>query len=157
MLTVLNEAKYQGFKRIVYATDLAEKDLEVINELAEMARMFESEIEVIHVAEDEEFENSEKVAKFKELLREKISYANLNFEILISKSVQDRLISYIETNYIAMISMLEKENKNILQKWFQGDLVKQMTFNIKIPLLSFNEKFVDKILEKRLKEAVNVE
>ena len=156
VITVPSTAKYQGFKRIVYATDLAEKDLEVINELTELARMFESEIEVVHVADDEDFVNSEKVTRFRELLGEKISYANLNFEILVSKNVQDRLMSYVETNYIALISMLEKEHKNILQKWFQGDTVKQMVFNSKIPLLSYNEKYIDRIIKKQVKETEKI-
>jgi nucleotide-binding universal stress UspA family protein len=152
VLTIPGETQFKPFGHIIYATDFEEEDIEAINSLTEIAGLFDANLKVIHISTKHEDAVSEKMEWFKELLKEKVDYSKLNFELLHSNDIQDCLNSYVIENNIALIAMLERESKNIFNKWFHKDLVKQMEFHTSVPLLSFNENCLARISKVRTRQ-----
>jgi hypothetical protein len=80
------------------------------------------------------------MAWFKAMLKERVQYKRLFFELIESENVVESLKMYIENLGADLICMLERSSKGLVKKWFHRDLVKQVASNYNIPLLSFNEQ-----------------
>jgi nucleotide-binding universal stress UspA family protein len=145
VLTIPCESQFKLFGHIVYATDFEEEDIEAINSLTEIAGLFDAKLNVVHISTEDEYAGSEKMEWFKELLNEKVTYPKLNFELLQSNDIYNRLESYVIANNISLIAMFERESKSIFNKWFHKDLVKRMEFHTAVPLLSFNMNCIARI------------
>ena len=71
---------------------------------------------------------------------QKITYKNIDFETINSDTIYEGLRTYINTNKIDIIALLEREERGFLKTLFHKDLIKKMESNITIPMLSFNNR-----------------
>lgn len=125
---------------LVYATDFELEDLRALEKVVDLAKAFDAEIRVVHVTSDKENYGPAQMEWFKAMLRERIEYDKLFFELLESDDVVHTLQDYSRHLDAGLIGMLERAQKGGMKKWFHRDLVKQMASNNSIPLLSFNEQ-----------------
>jgi len=137
VLAIPSEAVYKAFKTIVYATDFEEEDVYALRKLAEMAERFDAVIKIVHIATEKEMYGDAHMDRFKDLVRQKVPYARIEYEQIISETIFDSLKTYFEKVDADMIVMLEREKKGFLKKIFHRDLVKKMESFGKIPVLSF--------------------
>lgn len=133
-------------KKIVYATDLNENNFNIINGLKEFATHFDAEIAVVHILTDAEQVLEKELDNFQKELTEKVTYKKLNFEVLRSNNVSERLYKYVLDENITLIAMFEHENKSIFNKWFKKDMVKAVELQTTIPLISFNQHYLNLLL-----------
>ncbi|MGM0579554.1 MAG: universal stress protein [Bacteroidota bacterium] len=133
-------------KKIAYATDLNENNFNIINGLKEIAIYFDAELSVVHISTDSEQITENKLDDFQKKLSEQVSYNKLHFEVLHSNNITKRLYSYVSEENISIIAMFEHENKSIFDKWFKTDLVKAVELHTKIPMISFNQHFLNLLL-----------
>ena len=77
--------------------------------------------------------------RFKDMLKSKVDYPDIEFELLFSEDVFDTLRIYLGVVNADMVVMLEREKKGFLKKWFHRDLVKKMEDYGEVILMSFNE------------------
>lgn len=129
-----------NLNNIVYATDFEEEDLDAIFELSEIAYALDAKIKIIHVTKEKELMANQQMDWFKEMVKEKVSYKKISYEILRFTEIFDAIITYLETNEVDLIAMLERQANNKSKGWFHQDLVKKMATYAKTPLLSFNER-----------------
>ena len=80
VLAIPPNSSFYGIKEIVYASDLVEKDIEVISHVCDLAEFFDAEVVVFHVFVEDNLTNQEEADEFNELLKEKISYPKLKKE-----------------------------------------------------------------------------
>lgn len=137
ILCVPSDASHVAFKTIVYATDFEEEDVYAIRKLAEMAKQLTAKIKVVHISTKQEYKGEMQMEWFKKMLREKVSYERMEFELIFTVDVFDGLKTYVGDTKADLLVMLERENQSIIKKWFRQDLVKKMESYGKIPLLSF--------------------
>lgn len=137
ILSIPTDASYMKPKTIVYATDFEAEDVYAIRKLAEMAEQFGAEIKVVHISTKEEYKGDMQMEWFKEMLREKVTYEYMDFEVLFTEDVFEALRIYLGDINADLMVMLEREHKSILKKWFHRDLVKKMETYGRVPLLSF--------------------
>jgi nucleotide-binding universal stress UspA family protein len=136
-------------KKIAYATDLNENNFNIINGLKEIAIHFDAELSVVHISTDSEQITENKLDDFQKKLSEQVSYNKLHFEELHFNNITKRLYSYVSEENISLIAMFEHEDKSIFDKWFRNDLVKAVEFHTKIPLISFNQHFLNLLLTSK--------
>lgn len=148
VLAVPENAVDYDFKKILYATDLLEEDIVALQKLIALIRPFDSEITIAHVSSHNEYKGDEKMEWFKDLVKERIAYDGIKFQLLLADNIYKRLNAYINRNEFNLLVMLEKERNGIVDKLFHRDLVKKMEFHSSIPLLSFNEHYL-RILNKK--------
>ncbi|MBK5209451.1 MAG: universal stress protein [Flavobacteriaceae bacterium] len=125
-------------KTIVYATDFEEEDIGAINKVTQIAKKFNANIKVVHIAGDKADGNL-KMEWFEEMVRQKVTYKKIEFEVLHSQEIFNTLRSYLFSNNTDLVAMLERKKSGFIRKLFHRDLVKEMESFGDIPLLSFNE------------------
>ena len=146
VLVIPQYPEARDFKEVVYASDFYEHDILAIQKLIDWIKPFDSRITVLHISTENEAKSEMKMEWFKELVREELPEANLNFELLHSDNVEGMLHLYMDQNEIGLLTMLEKERKGFLDSLFHRDLINKMEFLSTVPMLSFHEKY---ILEER--------
>lgn len=142
MLIVPNMHGFNDIKTIVYASDFEEDDILAITKLVEIAEPFNAQIKIVHVSTNNEHDQEEKMAWFKELLKEKVACQNIEFQLISYPNVYDGLRDYINSNNADIVALLEREEHGFLKKLFHTDLSKKIESNIKIPMLSFNQAYL---------------
>lgn len=138
VLAVPAESELTSLKKILYATDFEQADIFAINSLVKIAKKFDAEIRVVHIATQQEYAGEEQMEWFKEMLQEKVDYIKMDFDLIFSDTVFDELVWYLEDFEADMLAMLERKESTFYQKYFQRDKVKKMVQRIGVPLLSFN-------------------
>jgi nucleotide-binding universal stress UspA family protein len=142
VLSIPEKAVDGNLKKIMYATDFFEDDIKALRQLISLVQPFNPEIIITHVNTPQEYGGDEKMEWFKDLLKEKISYDKIKFELLLADDVYEGLNSYLNRHKFDLLAMLEKEHNGIIDKLFHSDLVKKMEFHTSSPLLSFNERYL---------------
>ncbi|MBQ4819698.1 universal stress protein [Aquimarina sp. MMG016] len=140
LLILPDNSSAKEIKNIVYATDFEEEDVFAIEKLAILAAAYQAEIRVIHISSKKESDGEDQMSWFKEMVKEKVDYENIDFDIVFSNDVYEKLNDYVNTNETDIVALLEREDRGFFNRLFHRDLVKQVGANTVIPLLSFNAK-----------------
>ncbi|MCM4153442.1 universal stress protein [Arenibacter sp. N53] len=140
VLAIPKDVGRMNIRTIVYATDFEEEDIHAIQKLTEIAEPLKAKIKVVHISTNEEYAGDLQMEWFKELLKSKVDYPEIEFELLFSADVFDTLRVYLGVVNADIVVMLEREKKGFLKKWFHKDLVKKMEDYGKVSLMSFNEQ-----------------
>ena len=126
-------------KSIVYASDFEKDDINAISKLVEIAEPFNAQIKILHIVMNNENDEKEQMSRFKEVVKQKVEYQNIEFQLVSYPNVYDGLRNYISSNNVDIVAILEREEHGFLKKLFHKDLTKKIESNIKIPMLSFNQ------------------
>ncbi len=138
LLIVPPNHAFSSFKHIVYASDFEMEDIFALKKLVGIAETFEADITVVHVPVGDEYSGKDQMQWFEELLRQEVNYPKINFQLPVATSVPLGLKSFLENSQADILAMLERSEKGLFKKLFEGDTVKKMESKISIPLLSFN-------------------
>lgn len=142
VLAVPQNVRFDGFKKIVYATDYQNKDLKSIAQLIEIAKLFKGKIDIVHVASEEKsYSEEEKLfEKFTNKIKESVSYKAINYRLLFGKNIEESLEIYIEKEKIDLICLSTK-HRNLLERLFtKTSLTKKLMYHTHIPLLAFHSR-----------------
>lgn len=123
--------------KMVYATDFERADIYGIKKLVKIAQKFGAQIRVVHITSKKEYAGEERMEWFKEMLQEKVDYAQLEFDLIFSDTVFEELMWYVEDCEADLLAMLERKDSTFYQRYLQPDLVRKMAKKSTIPLLSF--------------------
>ncbi len=145
VLTIPSEAIYKESGQIVYASDFDVADIEAIKSLLPLAEIFNTEIIVAHVSTNDEYAGDIQMKLFKEKLKRRVPSERVQFKLLLSDNVFQRLNDYLLVNDVLLVGMLEHGKKSFFEKLFHRDLVLRMEIHSRIPLLSFNTINLDAI------------
>ena len=90
-------------------------------------------------------------------MKDNITYEPISFEILHSDDVFSALQNHMVWDKFDLLVMLEKERSGIIDKIFHEDLIKKMEFHTRVPLLSYNERFLLTSNDKDIKKSDTIE
>ncbi|MCK0190362.1 universal stress protein [Arenibacter sp. F20364] len=139
VMAIPQGVEHTNIQTMVYATDFEEEDIHAILKLTEIAKPLGAKIKVVHVSTNEEYAGDLLMEWFRDMLKSKVDYPDIEFELLFSEDIFDTLRVYLGAVDADIVVMLEREKKGFLNKWFHKDLVKKMEDYGKITLMSFNE------------------
>jgi len=124
-------------KRIIYATDFHDAELNHINKVASIANAFKAELMIAHITTDTEATLSEEMLKRNFAARVKnitdyspISYF-VKYEDHISRALES-LVQQIDADWIALMT----RNRTMFEKLYNPSLTKELAYQTKIPLLA---------------------
>ncbi|MGI9546370.1 MAG: universal stress protein, partial [Flavobacteriaceae bacterium] len=140
VLTVPLNYRDTEFKTIVYATAFEEADIAAIQKITELAKVFKASLKLIHVSTKEEYAVEDQLQWFREMLREKVAYDDLEIELKFSEDIFKALTEYLDKIKPQLLAMLEREGHHLISNLWHRDLVKRMKLEVDIPLLSFHKK-----------------
>jgi nucleotide-binding universal stress UspA family protein len=136
VLVVPKEAVWAGVNRVGYATDLEIIDTDVLTVVANLARMFDAEIETLHVTPDSEALPPQQIEAFENKVREHYPDANLR---CTDYGIEDHDISgaiehMAEAHAFDVLVLYRRERKGF-SGLLHRSLTKKMALHAKLPLL----------------------
>jgi nucleotide-binding universal stress UspA family protein len=140
LIMVPKKAHTKQITKIVYATAFEEADILAIRKLVALAEPFKAMIKLVHISTKSEYSGEDQMAWFQEMLKNKVSYPNIEFELKFADNINSSLQSYVEEEDPSLLAMLEREGHGIMKNIWHKDIVKHMKSVIKIPLLSFHKR-----------------
>lgn len=134
VLAVPYGSKFDGFSNIVFATDFKEGDLDTLKETVSWAKLFDSSIDVLHVAEQQSLEEDIKFRGFRELATTQTEYEKMNFHIRYEYDFFPAAAEFILERPASLMVMC-KYKKTFWEAFGQRNHSKEMGFYSQIPLL----------------------
>jgi nucleotide-binding universal stress UspA family protein len=131
-------AEYRGIKKIVYASDLVEKDIEVINHVCEMAKFFDAEVVVFHVFGEDNMTAQDEADEFNTMLSKNVHYDKLKKESVTYGNSYDAILEVVKKDLANMV-VLREQSRGIFSRLFHPDMVKRINYHTVIPLLTYND------------------
>ena len=139
VLAIPEDVVLGEIKTVVYATDYEKEDIYAINKLTEIVKPFKSNIKIVHISEEDEYDGELSMDWFKELLKQQVHYKKIDFKAVSSDDIFDSLKTYLEDVDADLVVMMEREKTGFIKKMFHRDLVKRMESFGNIAFISFNE------------------
>lgn len=134
VLMVPEDARFEGYERVVYATAFNPKDHQALRGLQELLNAPKCDIQALHAVGEHEEPNPDEERAF----LSKLEKAGLSDRVKLVHAKGDRLEfvldRYIRENEVDLLAMLN-ESRNFIQRLFQGSKSKKMAFHTGVPLL----------------------
>ncbi len=135
----------EKLRSFVYATDFEEADLVAVEAVVELAETLQIPIQLVHISTEREYSGQQQLEWFKEMLKERVAYSDISFELILSNDITKALLSYLDHTSHSMLVMLERRKNNVLSGFWQMDLVEKVKAEKSFPLLSFKKDSLKKL------------
>lgn len=132
VLAVPEQQTYSGFDKILFTTAYQDEDLNALEYVVELAKVFDSRVTVFHASEDSGLRSRILSRGFKEMARDTIDYEHLAFEKEDSISFMEAVHSKIQKETTSLLTMVHYQNRFAP---FEKNYTKEMSEDIKVPLL----------------------
>lgn len=138
LLLVPAKARYSIIKKIAFATDLSDGDIEIIHSLCGLARYYNAEILLIHVINyDKEYVWDRKnIDHFLSDVSSKVDYPHIYYRDIQSTKVSGGLKWVIERGQTDMLAMVHR-NRPFVNNFLNSSHTQQLAKQTDIPLLIF--------------------
>ena len=138
LLLVPENYHYKSLKRIAFATDWNESDIEVIHTLASLAKYYNAAILIIHVTNSEETEwlKSGDASIFLNQITCKVNYPNIYYRQIKNDNVDKGLNWIMENGEIDMLAMVHRRHL-LVERLLKGSHTKTVAKLNQVPLLVF--------------------
>lgn len=139
VLVVPENAQYQDFKKIAYATDFDPKDESTLSQLKKFAQVFNSSIELVHIAPEQQIPHFFDDSAFAKMnaQNELSNQLNQPVQTIAHKSLDKGIEQYLSENNCDLLVMLTHS-----QPWFKrimkGSVTRKMAQTSKTPLLAYH-------------------
>lgn len=126
-------------KKITYATDYRQSDIEAIHKLIEIASILQAQINILHISGDEisAEEEVQLMNEFRKKVTKSIFYNNLSFQLLHGNNVEEELEHYIANESTDMLVMAT-HFRNFIDRLFGKSLTKDIVEETNVPLIAFH-------------------
>lgn len=115
VLTVPVEMDSFEMNKILFTTDLREKDFESLKEVVQLAKSFNSNIDVLHIAENDEFEDELRFIGFREMTKEEIDFSDIEFNRYENENALEGINEYLNSQSFSLIVMT-RYKKSVIGK-----------------------------------------
>ena len=141
VIAVPENAGHDNIKTIAYATEYIDSDITCLQGVVDIAKLFEAEIQVLHVSLYYEDESERKLMEdFKTKVHKNIVYENISFKILIGSNIEQRIEGYLEEDKKVDLLVMSAHHRNLVDKLFGKSITKVMALYLKVPLMVFHHK-----------------
>jgi nucleotide-binding universal stress UspA family protein len=139
VIAVPDGAPFKPIKKITYATAYHHSDIRVIKKIVEMAKLFNAQINVMHVPEVGETaeESKSEMESFMNSVTAKIDYSSISFQIYDGEDTESALEDYIESEATDILVM-STHHRSFFDKLFGTSVTKRLALHNQIPLLAFH-------------------
>ncbi len=126
--------RFNGFKNILYACNYESIDMDILRQVIDFAKRFDSIIHFVHVAEDADEAVEIETALFDRLFNEEAPTVPFNLVVIESESVLDGLKQYVEENKIDLVIFATK-HRGLLGRLFHKSTSKEMVHHLSYPMM----------------------
>ena len=128
-----------GLHKIVFATNYGNDDFRNVFDAIDIARMFGSEIVLLHVSTGDYSRTMEveEIEGFKQQVSLESGYTKITYELLEDEDVYHSLKGYLSDSNADMLAISMRQ-RTFFQKMFSRSLTKKMAYHSRIPVLAFH-------------------
>lgn len=134
ILCVPENHNFHGINKIVYATDYQEEDKLAIQQLVAMAKVLDSDVEILHVSHHDDTIDKAMYEEFKGELMSFMNYNKISFNRLVFKHVAAGLDEYMKEVDADLLVLLNKK-LNFLKSLFHKSLTLHLEKFTDYPLM----------------------
>lgn len=132
VLAVPQKTGLDDFDQILFTTDYNDGDLVALAYIAKLAKLFQSKIKIFHAALDNDLKTDIMFRGFRELIREKIPYRNVDFDYDTTITFFEAVADQLDQNDISLLVMVRYQKPfSLLKKNYS----KEMSYYTEVPLL----------------------
>ena len=138
VLFVPHNFQYNEIKKIAFATDLSESNVNVINSLSGLASYYYAEILLAHIFDDKinHQEHQKRLSAFLNDITCKINYPKIYYRQINRENIDDGLEWLMVHGLIDMLAMVHHHD-SFMEKIFTSSHTQNIARHIEIPLLVF--------------------
>ncbi len=136
VLAIPGNAVYKGINNIVYAYDDIKSGLPSFQRLLEFAKIYDSEITLLHIIETGK-DTAEHNKKEFDKIRQSSDYDKIRLELVKEENIIEGINDYVNSNNVDVLAMAIRK-RTLLDKIFSRSLTKKMAYHTKIPLLALH-------------------
>ncbi len=129
--------EHMKIKNMMYATQYLESDISNLRALAEIAALFGSKIEVIHISEHQGEEVKQLLPEFEQRVKNIVSNIPISFKLLQGDDVEETLENYLGSSNVDLLVM-STSYRDLMDKFFKKSITKSMAQYLNIPLMVFH-------------------
>ena len=139
ILAVPQKAKFEGLKKIMYATSFEEEDKMALKELVEFSKPLDSEITVLHLSKRDNLIGETLLNNFIEELHSFMDCSQLTFERKIySENVTLEIDQYMLEEKSNVLALLMSK-RNLVDRIFHKSVTKSLSYLMDFPILVFKK------------------
>ncbi len=124
-------------KKIAFASEYHEDDIDTIKFLAHLAAYFEATLTIVNVYSENLIMERLKTNEFQSLVEESVVSPGLKFKYVKGEDVFQALRDYIEENGIDLLAMTTR-NKGLFTRLFEGSTTRKMVSHGNAPIMAFH-------------------
>jgi nucleotide-binding universal stress UspA family protein len=138
---VPSDIRYHPFKKIIYATDYNESDINAIKNLIRLTGNFAPEITALHILKSGDFHEETMGSGFENIIKEETGYDRIVVERLIDNQEKEtgEYINEFALKNNADLIVLLKENKNFAERIFKSHSTRKIIKRANLPVLIYHE------------------
>lgn len=135
------DVEFQEFKKVLYASDFHEADIQALQELSGLLETRTPEIQTFHVTEVSDFDALLRAKGLESLIREQVSYPKLSFSLVESRKddVADAICHFAEEQQAQLIVLL-KEQYGLFEGLINPSATRKIIRRARLPVLIFHQK-----------------
>ncbi|MBS1635776.1 MAG: universal stress protein [Bacteroidetes bacterium] len=139
VLAIPEGTTYKKPKTLTYAAAYETGDIDIIKKLADMAKPFHAQLNVLHITEnsDDPAKDKADMKKFMDLVTEKIDCNNISFQVMNGITMENVLEDYVNQD-AADILILSTHQRGFFGRVFGNSVTRQMSYHSRIPLMAFH-------------------
>ena len=136
VIVVPKNAIFKQLKKIVYAVNFGADDFENGLKITEMAKIFNSEVIILHVATEEKDYKHQyvEIEKFKENVADQSGYHNVSFKFLEHTDAFEGINTFLDEINADML-VINMRKRKLLDRIFDRSLTKKIAYHASKPLM----------------------
>ncbi|MBP9190927.1 MAG: universal stress protein [Ignavibacteria bacterium] len=137
VLAIPHNIDYSNINNIVYAYDDIMSGLPKFNRLLDFAKIYDSEITLLHIIESGK-DTTELNKKEFEKIKGAVNYGKIRLELVKEENILEGINDYVNSNNVDILAMTIKK-RSLFDKIFSRSLTKKMAYHTKVPLLALHK------------------
>lgn len=134
VLAIPTNSHTTKFDPIAFATDYRPGDWLALKHTLEWADRFNSDLNVIHVAENRDLLTDLKFRGFKDLVNEKAPSWQIQFDLIVKKKFFTGIADYLTDHPVGLLVMV-RYKKSRIESLLSKDHTRELSYYTKVPLL----------------------
>ncbi|PWA06250.1 universal stress protein [Flavobacterium psychrotolerans] len=133
VLAIPEHCQYQPIKKILFTTQFKGEDIETLNKVIALAKVFRSDIDCLYVKMPDAKDNEVFIENWKKIFVDQ----DVTFHTITSNDVEGIVLSFIDLHHVDMIAM-HIHHKSFFERLFYISLSKKLAYHINIPILAIH-------------------
>lgn len=129
-------------KKIVFATNFFDSDLDTLKQLLDLVKGWQPEIYLLHVSHDNLKSERDYIENFSKAVVKETDYKHLYYYVLPHENNERGIELFIKSVGGEML-VLSTRKRSFLERVFNASLTKQIAYHLTVPLLAYHTQLVD--------------